>query len=199
MRQDRSMTQPNPPEDAISEDPAAAYPSDGDDARAVEILDFWESARQRTGLMRTAVITGLDSAAAMPPPAWSFGDTPELSDMLLALVLEGTKTATASALVEFEDAGEPLPRAGDLWIALDGGGHPAVLGRTTNVRIVPFGEVDADHAHAEGEDDCTLATWRAEHERYFRHVLQAGGRTFDDELPMVLERFEVLYPRATDR
>ena len=35
--------------------------------------------------------------------AWAFGDSPALADELLALVLDGKKTATASAIWSYED------------------------------------------------------------------------------------------------
>ena len=48
----------------------------------------------------------------VPPAAWSFGATPEQADELLDLVLDGTKTATASALWDYDADDEPLPEAG---------------------------------------------------------------------------------------
>ena len=69
------------------------------------------------------------------------GRTPEQADALLALVLDGTKTATASALADYEATGEPLPEVGTLGILLDGAGHPRALIETTEVGVVAFGEV----------------------------------------------------------
>ena len=177
--------------------PGGTYsPAEAD--QAAEIQEFWEVARFRTGLMRTAVVTGMSDVATVPPPSWSFGDTPTLADQLLALVLEGTKTATASSVAELEQAGEPMPRAGDLSIACDGAGRPRALLRTTTVEIVPFGEVDAEFARLEGEGDRSLEAWRRERERYFRRVLAGSGTKFSTDLPLVLERFELLYPPPSD-
>jgi uncharacterized protein YhfF len=164
-------------------------PADGD-----EIAAFWQLARGRAGLGRLAVVVGHGAGASVPPPAWAFGDSPRLADELLGLVLDGTKTATTTALSELTDAGEPVPEPGDLSIVLDGRGHPRALIRTTEVRVVRFADVDAEHARLEGEDDRTLATWVVEHERYFRRVLAAAGRELDGDTAMVLERFEVRYP-----
>ena len=106
---------------------------------------------------------------------WAFGDNPELADELLALVLSGAKTATADLVVTYEEAGEPIPVVGDLSIVLDGAGAPRALLRTTKVDVVPFSAVTAEHARLEGEGDRTLATWRAEHERYWRRTMPAGS------------------------
>ncbi|MDO8120109.1 ASCH domain-containing protein [Isoptericola sp. b490] len=163
-----------------------------------ELLAFWETARFRGKVVRTPEVTGLGVAGTLVPPAWSFGDTPELADALLALVLDGRKTATATAVVEFEAAGEPLPVVGDLSIVLDGLGRPRALLRTTAVRRVRFADVDAAHAAAEGEVDGSLESWRTDHDRYWRRVLPALGTQVGPDLELVLERFELRYPTARD-
>jgi uncharacterized protein YhfF len=161
--------------------------------QAERITAFWESARPKAGRTSHGGAVGERSENVVPPPAWAFGDSPGLADELLGLVLAGTKTATASALWEFEVAEEPLPRRGDLSIVLDGEGVPRALIRTDAVETVPFDEVTAEHARLEGEDDLSLAAWREGHETYWRRTLEAAGRTFDPSMPVVCERFTVLY------
>lgn len=181
-------------------DPATFDPEDfadseaGDDEVAVAVQSFWETVRPYAGMAKTGVVTGVLASETVPPPAWSFGDQPELADELLNLVIEGTKTATSSLAWEYEDAGEPVPQAGELSILLDGELQPRALIRTTSVETIPFDEVDDDVADAEGEGDRTLEHWRAEHEAYFRRNLPEG-REFGDETPVVVERFELLYPK----
>lgn len=163
-----------------------------------DVVRFWEAARGRAGLGGLTVITGSSAATALPPPAWAFGRTSQEADDLLALVLAGAKTATASAHWLYEQEEEPLPRAGDLSIVLDGGGRPRALVRTTSVEIVPFDEVGAEHAAAEGEGDLTLTHWRRVHEDFFRQGLEAVGSPFRADLAVVLERFELLHPRPRE-
>lgn len=158
-----------------------------------EIVAFWESARSRAGLGRIAVVGGVSVAAGVPPMAWAFGDDARLADELLGLVLEGTKTATSSLLSEYGDDTAPLPTVGDLSIILDGTGHPRALIRTTEVEVLPFTDVTVDFAAAEGEDDRSLEAWREGHTRYFSR--QLGVDTLPDDLMVVAERFELLYPR----
>ena len=63
--------------------------------------------------------------------------------------------------------------------------------------MVPFAEVDEAHAYAEGEGDRSLEHWRSVHRRFFTehatHDRFADGG-FDEQMPVVLERFEVLVP-----
>lgn len=51
-----------------------------------------------------------------------FGDSARLADELLFEVTHGVKRATAELVVEYEAAGDPIPRAGSHWIACDGSG-----------------------------------------------------------------------------
>ena len=150
--------------------------------------DFWNVAREHAQLVGIPAYFGATPLGAVPPPAWSFGDTPELADGLLRLVLDGTKTATASLASDYDAEGEPLPEPGTLGIVTDGAGTPHVLIATTDVRVVPFAEVTEEHAWLEGEGDRSLETWRAEHARFFGISPDAAPGP-----DVVLERFEVLY------
>jgi uncharacterized protein YhfF len=166
--------------------------SDDEAARAID--EFWQVARGRARLSTLGGVLGETPAASVAPPVWTFGDSPELADELLALVLDGTKTATAELVWSFEAAEEPLPLVGNLSIVLDGSGAPRALLRTTKVDVVPFDQVSEEHARLEGEGDRTLATWRAEHERYWRRTMPAG-RAFAAGVLVVCERFRLLYSR----
>jgi uncharacterized protein YhfF len=167
----------------------------GPDGQDERITAFWEVARAHVGFGKLELLVGTQPTDVVAPPAWSFGDSPRLADELLALVLEGRKTGTSTSLAELEDAGEPVPRVGELSIVLDGAGEPQALLRTTSVEVAPFSAVDEEFAAAEGEDDRSLASWRREHERYWRRVL--GDERFSTDLRVVLERFEVVYQRPS--
>ncbi|QMU96739.1 ASCH domain-containing protein [Microbacterium esteraromaticum] len=125
------------------------------------------------------------------PEAWAFGATPEHADELLALVLAGTKTATASSLWDYEHTGEALPAVGALSIILDGRGAPRALLETTAIDVVPFDRVSPEHAFAEGEGDRTLAHWREVHERYWR-LHSENPRGYEPTMPVVCEEFRLL-------
>jgi uncharacterized protein YhfF len=127
------------------------------------------------------------------PPAWGFGDGPEMAGDLGRLVYEGTKTATCSSLWEMEHDGEPVPRPGDLSIILDGLDNPLCIIETTEVEVKPFDAVDNAFAYDEGEGDRSLAHWRAVHWRFFSRSLQAIGRAPEETMPLVCERFRVVW------
>lgn len=159
-----------------------------------EYDDFWADASIRAGLNPSKVYFGPNPADSLRPPAWSFGADAATADRLLGLVLSGRKTATASALWDYEAAGESLPEPESLSILTDGAGHPHALIRTAEVRVVPFDEVDEAHAYAEGEGDRSLAHWRRVHRAFFTKYAE-HDRGFALDMPVVLETFEVLVPR----
>jgi uncharacterized protein YhfF len=126
--------------------------------------------------------------------AESFGDSPEMADEIGALVANGTKTATCSALWEYEADGDLPPGPGTKCVVLDGRGDPRCIIETTEVEIRPYNEVDARFAYEEGEGDRSLQNWRDAHWRFFTRSLARIGKEPTPEMPLVCERFRVAYP-----
>jgi uncharacterized protein YhfF len=122
-----------------------------------------------------------------------FGDSSTLADELSTLILKGTKTATCSALWEWEAEGINLPEIGTKKIVLDGNGNPICIIETTEIVIQSFSEVDAQFAYEEGENDRSLESWRKEHWQYFSRVLPEIGKEPTPEMLLVCERFRVVY------
>jgi uncharacterized protein YhfF len=125
--------------------------------------------------------------------AEGFGDNPELADELGALIVSGIKTGTCSALWEWEADGNPIPEVGLISITLNGAGEPICIIETTEVTRRLFNEVDEDFARSEGEGDLSLEYWRKAHTNFFSRVLPKFGKTFTEEMPLVCERFRMIY------
>ena len=114
--------------------------------------------------------------------SFAFGDSPDLADELIELVLKGVKTATCST----ED--EPnVSTAGERWIVLDGRGDPRCVIESTEVSYRRYSEVDAAFAYDEGEGDRSLAYWRDAHRRYFGRL----GK-FGEDMMLMCERFRLV-------
>ncbi len=125
--------------------------------------------------------------------AESFGDSPELADELLALILAGTKTGTCSCLWEWEAENEDLPPVEFKSIVLNGASEPKCIIETTEVTIRNYEDVDDEFAASEGEGDLSLAYWRDAHWRYFSRVLPKIGKEPRLDMPLVCEKFRVVY------
>lgn len=125
--------------------------------------------------------------------AEAWGDSPRLADELGALIVAGTKTATCSVLWEYEAEGSTLPEVGLKTIVLGGNGDPLCIVETTEVEVVPYDEVDAQFAFEEGEGDRSLEDWRDAHWRFFSRTLPNLGKEPTMDMPLVCERFRVIY------
>lgn len=130
----------------------------------------------------------------------TFGDSPAMADALLALVLDGTKTATCSALWAWEHDHQTPPAPGLHAVILDGSGSPRCILETTEIEITEYQRVTPDFARAEGEhtpldlpDPEVLAHWRQGHQAFFERTLPQIGRAFAPDMPVVCERFRVVY------
>jgi len=122
--------------------------------------------------------------------AWAFGDDP---DKLAKLVLEGTKTSTSSLHCWYGIENEPLPRIGEYSVILDSKENAVCIIKTTKVYVLPFCEVSVTHAYKEGEGDRTLSYWRKIHEAFFSEELKTAGMTFNANMKVVCEEFEMVF------
>lgn len=111
----------------------------------------------------------------------------DLRRKLVDAVLCGEKTATAGLRSDYAPhTDEPLPAAGDRFALLDFEDRPVAVVETTEVRVVPAGEIDVEFARDEGEGFETIADWRRAHERFW-----AEYEIRDDTL-IVAERFRLV-------
>ena len=150
----------------------------------MRITDFWNQA--------CTAVPGMPADAAYQ--VWHFGDGAALAQELAELVLRGPKRATAGLLWEAESDPNAMPVLGGYSVVTDGGDVPLMVLRTAQVEIRPFGEVDADFAAAEGEGDGSLEYWRAAHWTYFSRRCEVLGRAPLEDMPVILERFDLVYP-----
>ena len=132
------------------------------------------------------------------PDAFAFGGGGELADKLLALVISGTKRATASLPVEYTSTNEPLPVAGDLSIILDAKGSPRAIIERTSVEVIPFQAVDSAFAASEGEGDGSLHYWRKAHAWYFNTVCERLGGSLEPTSEVLCQRFNLIWPPSRE-
>lgn len=127
-----------------------------------------------------------------PAIEW-FGDSAELAAELGDLVRHGVKRASAGLPASWQAEGDPLPRVGDVKIVIDWSGEPIAVIEVTEVRILPFDEVDEAFARDEGEGDQTLAWWRGAHWRYFSRECARLSCQLAKTMPVVCWRFRLLH------
>ena len=118
---------------------------------------------------------------------FAFGNSPEMADELLELVLAGKKTATVSVILEEE----PQPQIDDVSLVLNGRGEPACTIRTTYLETVRFCDLTWEMVRQEGEDE-TFEQWKTGNYGYWTQDAARRGYTFTEETMMTFEQFEVV-------
>ena len=124
--------------------------------------------------------------------AWSYGT--ETEDELAALTLYGLKTATSSAFPMYIYENIDLPKEGEYSVILDSQENAVCIIKTTEVKVIPYHHVESMHAFKEGEGDRSLNHWRVEHQRFFTEELERVGQVFTEDMLVVCEEFQVVYP-----
>lgn len=113
-----------------------------------------------------------------------------LRDRLVAAVLDGSKTSTSSLLAQYQGEDDPLPEDGRRYLLVDSTERPVGVVETTEVRLVPLGEVDLLFAREEGEGYESVVEWREAHERFWTE--NAPGVPLEDSTVVVAERFRLV-------
>ena len=130
---------------------------------------------------------------------WGFGDPGPMREELTALAMAGTKTTTASLLIDFEMEGVALPVPGQRDLLIDSEDRPIAVVETLSCRVCRLADVDDQHAIDEGEGYANAAEFRVEHESYWnsyldkiREHLGDPSWVLTDDTPVVLERFRIV-------
>lgn len=150
--------------------------------RAADIEPFWLEYQRE----RKVKVPGFAAAA--------LGDTRVLADELADLVLRGVKRAHATLKRDFEKELDPLPQIGDHLVVLDGSGTPRAIVCITRVELRHFNEIDDQFAFDAGEGDLTLRWWLTAHRQGFAERAEAEGFEVHEQIALVLEWFEVVWP-----
>src|SRR6516225_166495 len=135
--------------------------------------------------------------AAGELPVAEFAFPGPLRDQLVAAVVAGEKTTTTGLVVDYERAGDPLPRPGLRQAVVDSAGRPVAVIETTAVKVMRLGDVGLAHALGEGEGYTSVAEWRAAHERFWhskemREALSDPAFTVDDDTLVVAQTFRLV-------
>lgn len=113
-------------------------------------------------------------------PITAFAFPGPLRDRLTALVLAGTKQATAGLVADYIVDGEAIPRPGDREVVVDSDLRPVAIIETTRCEVTTIGRVSDEFARAEGEGFADAADWRLAHERFWGSYLDDLRRDIGD-------------------
>lgn len=124
---------------------------------------------------------------------FAFGAGEFMPAQLGHLVVRGQKRVTATWVASARAAGLTMPYVGMISIVVDGFGFPICAIETTEVLLIPFSEVTAEMAAAEGEGDLSLEDWQRGHLRFWgEHEARLVGRPFTENEIVCIERFRLV-------
>ncbi|MCU0757874.1 MAG: ASCH domain-containing protein [Steroidobacteraceae bacterium] len=174
--------------DAAAKDAAGIYQQalveDLGEALAARLPDAAHAAWRRCA-------TELGTPPDQPVRLRRFGDTPQATDRLNALILSGEKTITATTPWVYASDRAKRPFEGGYSVMTDAAGIPRAVLRTTQLRTMPFDQVTEAQSQYEGKPVRPIAEWRRVHQEHFDRTLQPLGRKWAPDMPVTLERFEV--------
>ena len=128
------------------------------------------------------------------PNFWSFGESSEMADDLLAYVVSGEKTATSGMVLDFEVEAEPIPTIGEKLIVLNGKKDPVCIIEMIDVQKKKFKDVDEEFALKEAEGFKSLQDWRDVHWDFFTRRSKAINVELTDDIELACMEFKVIYP-----
>ena len=113
---------------------------------------------------------------------------------VIELIGAGDKTGTFTLPWIVDRTEQPTPSVGDTIILIDFGGAPQQIVRLTSIETVAFGAITEAHTAIDGTPVRDLAVWKPLHTEYWNGMLAPFGKSVSDDMPVWIEKFELLYP-----
>jgi uncharacterized protein YhfF len=151
--------------------------------READLLNFWQTAK--------AAIP--DAGLGNDYQVRWIGLDDQTTTQVLELIGMGDKTGTFTLPWIVEQSGDPMPQVGDAIILISFNGMPKTLLRLTQIEMVAFGDVTEAHTAVDGSPVRALEVWIPLHTAYWNELLRPFGLSVCDEMPVLVEKFEVLY------
>ena len=120
----------------------------------------------------------------------------ESTTEVLDLIRIGDKTGTFTLPWIVERTDQPEPRVGNAIILIDFDGTPSLLVRLTEIEQRPFGRITARHTAIDGTPVRDLGVWKPLHTQYWNAMLAPFSLVVRDDMPVWIEKFELLYPES---
>ncbi|MGI9344447.1 MAG: ASCH domain-containing protein [Gammaproteobacteria bacterium] len=117
----------------------------------------------------------------------------ETTRQVIELIEIGDKTGTFTLPWLVERTDQPVPAVGATIILVDFAGAPRLTVRLTAIELVNFGAITAAHTAIDGTPVRDLGVWIPLHTRYWNGLLAPHGLTVAADMPVWIERFELLY------
>jgi uncharacterized protein YhfF len=126
---------------------------------------------------------------------YQIGDTAEDADYGAQLIMAGAKTTTSGLLWDYEVSGDARPFVGALGLVANGSDEPVCIVEITWLEVVPLnGVVDTGFIIDYGEWGETAESWQEQAWAYYAPHCRELGLEPRPDMPLLCERFEIVYP-----
>ncbi|MBM3514558.1 MAG: ASCH domain-containing protein [Alphaproteobacteria bacterium] len=125
---------------------------------------------------------------------WIGLDAPT-TDQIIDLIKARDKTGTFTLPWILARTDNRLPKAGDALVLVDFAGQPALAVRLTKVYETAFGKITAADTAIDGTPVRDLAVWKPMHTQYWTALLKPFGLSVSDDMPVLIEAFELIHAR----
>jgi len=120
----------------------------------------------------------------------------ETSETIVQLVIAGGKVGTFSLPWLHATNPDLKPEIGEYIIQTTFDGVPKALLQTTALELVTFKDIDESYTALDGPGVRDLKVWQGVHTKHWNGLLEPHGKTVEADMPVVVERFVCVYPKA---
>jgi uncharacterized protein YhfF len=129
------------------------------------------------------------------PESWYFHNNKEDANRLAELTLSGKKKASSGLYLWYEEANADLPKMRTKQIITDFDGMALAIIETISVDTIPFNKISKDYAEMDmGTNIEPLKKWKKAHWDFFASAMEESGEKPTEEMLIVCERFETIWP-----
>lgn len=130
------------------------------------------------------------------PDSDFFHDNEKDANRLAELIINGKKKASSGLYIWYKEANADLPKIGTKLIVTDFNGKARAIIETKKVDTIPFNQISKDYAESDmGTNIEPLEKWKKAHWEFFTNALEQNGQKPTDEMLVVCERFEKIWPK----
>ena len=123
----------------------------------------------------------------------SIGIDEETTVLIIDFIKEGEKVGTFSLPWLMESENIPASHAGQPIILLSYDGKPEIVVQITDIEETTFGEIDYEVTKIDGPPVRDPEVWIPLHREYWNNILKPYGRSCTDDMPVIVERFKLVY------
>lgn len=122
----------------------------------------------------------------------SIGSSPESTEVITKLILDGQKTGTFTSPWMYEGDRRITPVMDGYSVLTDSTDTPRALLKTTGLMTLPFDQITEKETAVDGPAVRPLDVWRPIHVTFFTNALKSRGKSFAQDMPVTVEKFEVV-------